>query len=84
MLKSYSCESSQDKKEVHNLEREWYKALNGVYGIPVIKNYSKYGNLTPYIEQLLINESPLFPNNNDNELQASTQDGSKLPHCICS
>src|SRR5258708_20886580 len=31
-----------------------------------------------------INESPLFPNDNDNELQASTQDGSKLPHLICS
>ncbi len=60
MLKSYSCESSQDKKEICNPERGWNIALNGVYGILVVKSYIKYGNLTPYIEQSSINESPLF------------------------
>ncbi len=85
MLKSYSCESSQDKNEIRDLEREWYKVLNGVYGVPVVKNYIEYGNPTPHIEQSSMNESPLFPSSSEDELKAaSTQDGSELPHRICS
>ncbi len=85
MPKSYSCESSQDRKGIRDPEGKWYEALNRVYGILVVKSYIEYGNPTPYIEESSINESPLFPSSSEDKPKAaSTQDGSELPHRICS